>query len=78
MRLEKQTTFKVHGYKRVLCPNCLRFLKETHLIDKNAKEVKCPKCKNSTTIYPPRHGKKDGKSGVFWIQESDSCWTALE
>lgn len=73
-RLKNQTSFQKEGYKRVLCPNCGRVIGETHLGEKNTREIKCKECKNVQTIKPPKIEYKNKIKGVCWI--NDCCWTA--
>lgn len=73
----KQKSFQKDGYKLVACRNCLRIIGETHLGEKDTRIVKCKECGNKQIITPPRLGKMNGVSGAFWVDASDSCFTAF-
>lgn len=75
-RYKNQTEFQHEGYKRYFCPCCGVFLTETHLGEKNKREIKCKACGNVKTMAPPRIGFRNGVKGVYWVEENDSCWTA--
>ncbi len=74
----KQKSFQKDEYKVVACRNCLRIIGETHLGDRDTKVVRCKGCKNKQIIAPPRLGKMNGVSGAFWVDPTDSCFTAFE
>ncbi len=76
-RLINQKTFSKDGYKRIPCRNCVGFIGETHLGEKNTRTVKCKKCKNTQVIAPPRIAVVNGRTGAFWVEPSDSCFTAF-
>lgn len=76
-RLKNQKTFQKDGWKRVICRNCGRIIGETHLGENNTRTVKCKDCGNSQVIIPPRLGVMNGKSGAFWCEPGNSCFTAF-
>lgn len=63
--------------KIIYCRNCGCIIGETHLGEKNKRVVVCNECKNIQLIVPPRLGVMNGKSGAFWCDEGDSCFTAF-
>lgn len=71
-------TFSIDGWKRVPCRNCARIVGETHLGEKNTREVKCKECGNTQIIAPARLAIKDGKKGAYWCEPGDSCFTAFD
>ena len=60
------------------CPNCYkRFLTETHLGEKNTRELKC-KCGAISSLSRPKLGVKNGVRGVYfgWSIGEPACFTA--
>ena len=79
-RFKNQTSFQKEkeAYKRVFCRNCGAFLCETHLGETKVKVKTCRECKNIQYVWPPRIGLREGIKGVYWVEEHDSCWTAID
>ena len=75
-RFKNQKTFKEDGWKRIICRNDGRVIGETHIGEKNIRSVTCSECGNQQDIVPPRRGIRNGKSGFFWCEPSESCFTA--
>lgn len=73
----KQKTFQKDGWKRLPCRNCGRIIGTTNIKDKEPQIKRCKECKNKQIIIPPRKGIMDGKTGYFWCEPSDSCFTAI-
>jgi len=75
--LKNQKTFQKDGWRRMLCKACARIIGESHLNEKNSREIRCKECGNIQIIAPPRKGTKNGKIGYFWYEPGDSCFTAI-
>jgi len=72
---KKQKSFAKEGNKRITCPNCTHYMGDSHLGEKNVRNIRCRSCKAVSIVFPPRKDKEGGAK-VIRFGPGESVYTA--